>query len=135
MAFVELLRAAPKRTLSDLLRKLPNHGVGAIVTRDTWHPESKKYWEVVEVAPSPVDSTKLNAWGFQYYKGVRQNPAPKRIASVWKYGWLLQEQPGAGLSAAVLQQLAERQAAAAGLVAGGGGPGAAGAPEAAAKGS
>lgn len=40
--------------VSDLLRKLPNHGVGAIVTRDTWHPESKKYWEVVEVAPSTV---------------------------------------------------------------------------------
>nr|7PKQ_z Chain z, mS34 [Chlamydomonas reinhardtii] len=121
MAFVELLRSAPKRTLSDLLRKLPNHGVGAIVTRDTWHPESKKYWEVVEVAPSTADPTKLSAWGYQYFKGERQHPAPKRIASVWKYGWLLKEQPGAGLSAAVLQQLSERQAAAqaAGLVAGG----------------
>ncbi len=40
--------------VSDVLRKLPRHGVGALVKRDTWHPDSTKYWEVVEVVPLPV---------------------------------------------------------------------------------
>jgi hypothetical protein len=40
--------------VSDLLRQLPSHGVGAVVTRDTWHPAGNKYWEIVEVVPLAV---------------------------------------------------------------------------------
>ncbi|GLC57317.1 hypothetical protein PLESTB_001211100 [Pleodorina starrii] len=68
---------------------LPQHGVGSLVTRDTWHPESGKFWKVVEVVPLPSDPTKLSVWGHQYWKGKLLNPAPKRIASVWKHGWML----------------------------------------------
>ncbi len=40
--------------VSDLLLQLPKHGVGCLVTRDTWHPAGGKYWEVVEVVPQQV---------------------------------------------------------------------------------
>ena len=40
--------------VSDLLLQLPKHGVGSLVTRDTWHPAGGKYWEVVEVVPQRV---------------------------------------------------------------------------------
>ncbi|KXZ43701.1 hypothetical protein GPECTOR_82g235 [Gonium pectorale] len=112
MAYLELLRSAPKRTLSDLLRKLPQHGVGALVTRDTWHPEGNKYWEVVEVVPQLDDPSRLGVWGYQYYKGERVNENPKRIASVWKYGWVLKPSPQ---EAGGLQELAARRAAACSL--------------------
>ncbi|PNH06101.1 hypothetical protein TSOC_007586 [Tetrabaena socialis] len=61
------------------------------------------------------DASKLNAWGYMYYKGERVNEVPKRIASVWKYGWLLRPAPQAE---AELRALAERRAAvqAAGLM-------------------
>ncbi|KAG2492428.1 hypothetical protein HYH03_009371 [Edaphochlamys debaryana] len=112
MAWVELLTSGgTKRTLSELLRKLPQHGVGALVTRDTWHPAGNKYWQVVEVVPQPGDPTKLQAFGVKYYKGERVTPVPKRIASVWKYGWMLRALPSHPNMDA--QALAARRAAAA----------------------
>lgn len=48
------LQSAPKRTLSDLLGQLPAYGVGTCVARDTWHPESGKFWEVTRVQPKKV---------------------------------------------------------------------------------
>lgn len=88
MSYLTLLQSAPKRTLSDLLLQLPKHGVGCLVTRDTWHPAGDKYWEVVEVVPQRDNPVKLNAWGYKYYKGERTHDTPKRIASVWKYNWV-----------------------------------------------
>lgn len=49
-----LLQSTPKRTLSDLVAQLPKKGVGVCVARDTWHPESGKYWEITNVHPKKV---------------------------------------------------------------------------------
>lgn len=49
-----LLQSAPKRTLSELLGQLPKLGVGTCVARDTWHPESGKFWEITRVQPKKV---------------------------------------------------------------------------------
>lgn len=40
--------------VSHLLKALPGNGVGLLVTRDTWHPESGKHWEIVKVVPKKV---------------------------------------------------------------------------------
>lgn len=59
--------------VSDVLRKLPRHGVGALVTRDTWHPESTKYWEVVEVVPLPVGGDTGGGGQAWHWKSTRSN--------------------------------------------------------------
>lgn len=40
--------------VSDVLRKLPLHGVGCRVARDTWAPESGRYWDIAHVMTRKV---------------------------------------------------------------------------------
>mmetsp|Transcript_13717 Transcript_13717/g.29487 ORF Transcript_13717/g.29487 Transcript_13717/m.29487 type:complete len:137 (+) Transcript_13717:54-464(+) len=84
---LSMIAPAAKRTLSDVLRALPKKGVGCLVARDTWHPESGKYWEITKVEAKKEEGDKFDAWGYKYWKGQRTHKKPKQIASVWKYGW------------------------------------------------
>mmetsp|Transcript_12326 Transcript_12326/g.36176 ORF Transcript_12326/g.36176 Transcript_12326/m.36176 type:complete len:103 (-) Transcript_12326:726-1034(-) len=89
------LEQAAKRTLSALLHALPSRGVGTRVARDTWHPESGKFWEITAVKPKKNGPEEhLEAFGYLHWHGKRTHEAPKRIASVWKYGWYRRD--GAG---------------------------------------
>lgn len=40
--------------VTDVLRKLPLHGVGCRVARDTWAPESGRYWDIAHVMTRKV---------------------------------------------------------------------------------
>lgn len=35
--------------VSELLKALPHNGVGSEVARDTWHPDSGKFWRITKV--------------------------------------------------------------------------------------
>jgi hypothetical protein len=92
--------------VSDLLKLLPGNGVGSTVARDTWHPESGKFWVITKVQSKDkgvsehdalVSSLRhsallaqknghFDAFGHLFYHG-RQISEEKRIASVWKWGW------------------------------------------------
>jgi hypothetical protein len=51
MSFLQLLLNPGKRTLAEVVLKLPNQGVGSRVTRRTWAPFGNSYWEVTRVVP------------------------------------------------------------------------------------
>ncbi|MEW5314645.1 MAG: hypothetical protein WDW38_006122 [Sanguina aurantia] len=92
-SYLSVLKPGIKQSLTDVLRKLPLHGVGCRVARDTWAPESGRYWDIAHVMTRKDDLTKLDAWGYLHYKDVQRNATPKRIASVWKYGWFWKLRP------------------------------------------
>nr|8A22_Bz Chain Bz, mS34 [Polytomella magna]8APN_Bz Chain Bz, mS34 [Polytomella magna]8APO_Bz Chain Bz, mS34 [Polytomella magna] len=94
-----------KRTLSNVILNLPNHGIGGIFARDTWHPESKRYWEILEVVTAKDSSAKVDAYGYLYYQGEKTHPFPKRVHSVWRYGWYWKPKPE---QEKLLQPLKER---------------------------
>jgi hypothetical protein len=57
--------------VSDLLKLLPGNGVGSTVARDTWHPESGKFWVITKVQSKD--------------KGVseRKKEIPERVVIQW----------------------------------------------------
>lgn len=50
------LMLPPMHAVSALLKTLPQSGIGARVARNTWHPESGKFWEITAVRPKKVSS-------------------------------------------------------------------------------
>jgi hypothetical protein len=46
--------------VSKLLKGLPENGVGLQVARDTWHPLSGRFWEIVKVEPKKVITNMTN---------------------------------------------------------------------------
>lgn len=57
--------------VTDVLRKLPRHGVGCLVARDTWLPSSKRYWEVVEVVARRVGGAQRSSPVKRYHVACR----------------------------------------------------------------
>lgn len=49
-----MLAKPARRSLLEVLSRLPAYGVGARVTRATWEPHGDSYWEVVRVKPDPA---------------------------------------------------------------------------------
>lgn len=78
--------------VSDLLRKLPRHGVGCVVARDTWHPIGGKYWEVTEVVPQRVrPGAQVPAASFRRRPGRRklqQRRAAAAAADTHCWSWV-----------------------------------------------
>ncbi|GAX78801.1 hypothetical protein CEUSTIGMA_g6238.t1 [Chlamydomonas eustigma] len=93
---MEAVKTVARLSLSHLLKGLPENGVGLQVARDTWHPLSGRFWEIVKVEPKKGSNEHLEAYGFFYFKGLRKNAEPKRIASVWKYGWMVRSTTSSG---------------------------------------
>uniref|UniRef100_A0A7S0UM05 Uncharacterized protein n=1 Tax=Polytomella parva TaxID=51329 RepID=A0A7S0UM05_9CHLO len=93
MSYLSLLVPAEKRTLSKVLLNLPQHGIGGIYSRDSWHPTCQKYWEILEYITLKDDNSKGDAYGFLYFQGEKIHPFPKRNQSVWRYGWFWRPKP------------------------------------------
>lgn len=88
MSFLELLRPN-KRTLVDIVLRLPKLGVGQRVTHPTWAPFGDSYYEITRVR-AKQDGKSARIWGLKVLKGVPDADGPQRIPSRAKSQWLWQ---------------------------------------------
>lgn len=90
MSFLELLRPN-KRTLVDILLKLPHLGVGQRVTRTTWAPFGDSYYEITKVR-AKQDGKSARIWGTKVFKGqaMSSGPVPGYAKPMWR--WMLDQE-------------------------------------------
>jgi len=76
--------------LFDLLRVLPNSGIGSKVAKQNWREE--RYWEVTRIKIDP-DGSHGKVWGTPYWKGKPEPTAngDTRIPGPLKTFWELRE--------------------------------------------
>uniref|UniRef100_A0A7S3UDX1 Uncharacterized protein n=1 Tax=Picocystis salinarum TaxID=88271 RepID=A0A7S3UDX1_9CHLO len=86
MAAREILQCLTKRRMRnfyEVVRLLPEHGIGSKVQRVTW-PETS-YWTVMDVKPE-VDGKRGKAWGTFTWLG-EQRGEKKKIRGTMKKVW------------------------------------------------
>lgn len=87
LSMIELIVPGTKRTLTALLNKLPNNGVGARVVKDTWLSYGNSYIDVERVVAHKDKPQYFDVYGIKTFNGKKVSEKPQRIASVWKWGW------------------------------------------------
>lgn len=128
MSQLQLVLRPGGRRLIDIVTKLPNLGVGAKVTRDSWLPYGD-YFEITDVKLRKADGSAGRVWGVLHWRGRRAD-APARIPGAAKRAW--RWLPPAGEEArlralaAQVQSAQDRAKAAAAAAAAGGSGGSSG---------
>lgn len=113
MSFLALLSKPARRNLVEVVTKLPDLGVGAKVTRNSWEQFGNSYWEITRVRPRE-DGKRGSVWGHKVWKGERVTTEPVRVNGsakrIWRWVPSLEE---AARYREVMHQIkaAERQAA------------------------
>lgn len=84
---LELMVPGTKRTLSAVLTKLPNYGVGSRVVKDTWLQYGDSWYDITKVVAHKSTPHLVDVWGHKTFKGQRLSEKPQKITAVWKWGW------------------------------------------------
>lgn len=82
-------RKAPGRNLLEVLRRLPEGGVGARVAEGSGHPHA--YYQVTRVKLSPHEPAHGRVWGVKYFRGKLSAPNDRArpIKHVLRRPWVV----------------------------------------------